>query len=285
MGISIVTPSLEQGRFLGEALESVRRQSSACAEHLVVEHLVYDGGSTDETVPLLRSLQGRNGWSHVRWCSGADGGQSAALNRGFAEAKGEIVGWLNADDRYRAGCFERVARAFREHPEVDVFYGDYAVIDERGELLRVRREIGFNRFVLKYHRVLYIATAATFFRRRVFTAGHRLRDDLHLAMDYEFFLRLEQAGYRIERLPAVLADFRVHAASKSQTRTRGQLEEKREILRSRLAGERGMGRARLLLLPGLEAAAALRRWGEKALRGHYLLQYLEPADGVESRGR
>lgn len=274
MLISIVTPSLDQGRFLREALESVRRQSYACAEHLI-----YDGGSTDETVPLLRSLEGCSGWSHVRWSSGADGGQSDALNRGFAEARGEIIGWLNSDDRYRAGCFEQVARAFAENPHVDVFYGDYTLIDELGEVLRVRREIGFNRFVLKYHRVLYIATAATFFRRRVFEAGYRLKNDLHYAMDYEFFLRLAQAGYRIEQLPELLADFRVHRASKSCSMTRVQLEERRGILRSVLAGERGMGKVRLLL-PGLEVAAALLRWGEKALRGHYLVPYLAPGESA-----
>lgn len=281
MGISIVTASLDQGRFVREALESVRRQSSVCAEHLLVEHLVYDGGSTDETVALLQALEGRAEWRHVRWSSGADGGQSAALNRGFAEAKGEIVGWLNADDRYRAGCFERVARAFAENPDVDVFYGDYTLMDEWGKVTRVRREIGFNRFVLKYHRVLYIATAATFFRRRIFEDGYRLKDELHYAMDYEFFLRLAQAGYRIERLPEVLADFRVHAASKSSRMTRVQLEERRGILRKALAAEQGMGRVRRMLVPGLQAAAALRRWGEKALRGHYLVQYLAAVDGDE----
>src|SRR5580692_10825868 len=139
--ISIVTPSFNQGCFLGEALESVQLQ-----RHSGVEHLIFDGGSTDETVGLLHSLDGRADWSHVRWQSGPDGGQSDALNKGFAEAQGEIVGWLNSDDRYRPGCFDHVVKAFAENPDVDVFYGDYTIIDQNGSFLSVRREIGFNRF-------------------------------------------------------------------------------------------------------------------------------------------
>ncbi len=80
--ISIVTPSFNQGDFLVEALESVRIQN-----HPDVEHLVLDGVSNDGTLKLLQSLDGNRSWSHVRWQSGPDGGQSEALNRGFKMAE------------------------------------------------------------------------------------------------------------------------------------------------------------------------------------------------------
>jgi glycosyltransferase involved in cell wall biosynthesis len=265
MTISVVTPCLNQGRFLREALESVRRQSYPC-----VEHLVLDGGSTDETLPILESLAETNDWSHVHWSSGPDGGQSDALNRVFAQAKGDIIGWLNSDDRYRPGCFDHVVQAFADHPEIDILYGDYTLIGEDGEFLQTRREIEFDPFILLYHRVLYIATTATFFRRRIFEEGNWLRSDLHYAMDYEFFLRLAGAGYRIAHMPHLIADFRLHPQSKSCSMTQVQLREKQNIMRSFSSVP---GRSEAVLL-SLQVAAALMRWSQKMMRGHYLVQYL-----------
>lgn len=268
--ISIVTPSLNQGCFLGEAIESVRLQ-----HYPEVEHLIMDGGSTDNSIALLQSLDGQESWSHLRWHSGLDGGQSEALNRGFAQAEGDIIGWLNSDDRYRPGCFDHVVKAFAENPGVDVFYGDYASINQDGELLEVRREIEFNRFILLYHRVLYIATTATFFRRRIFAEGNWLKEDLHYAMDYEFFLRLAAANYCIRRLPGVIADFRLHPASKSCSMKQLQSLEKRNIMHgfSPIARQCDVPRLRSMALAALQIAAALMRWTEKMLRGHYIVQY------------
>lgn len=106
---SIVTPSFNQAAYIGESLESVQRQ-----RWTDVEHWVIDGGSRDGTVEMLRSYSGRHDWSHLRWISETDRGQSHALNKGFAAASGEIIGWLNSDDRYLPGCFERVARISRK---------------------------------------------------------------------------------------------------------------------------------------------------------------------------
>jgi glycosyltransferase involved in cell wall biosynthesis len=267
--ISIVTPSLNQGRFLGEALESVRLQN-----HPSVEHLILDGGSTDQTIPILQTLDGQSDWSHVHWESGPDGGQSDALNRGFAQAKGDIIGWLNSDDRYRPGCFDHVAKAFAENPDVDVVYGDFTVMSQDGIILRIRREIDFSRFILLYHRVLYIPTPSTFFRRRVFDDGYRLQPNLHYAMDYEFFLRLADAGYKFQHIPQVLADFRLHPESKTCSGELGQVREKRQVMLSvspisRRLSSPPLRRAAFL---ALQTIAALMRWSEKMLRGYYFTQ-------------
>jgi glycosyltransferase involved in cell wall biosynthesis len=264
--ISIVTPSFNQGRYLGEALESVRLQ-----HHSDVEHLVFDGGSTDTTIALLESVAGRSDGAHLCWLSGPDGGQSDALNRGFATAKGDIIGWLNADDRYRPGCFDHIVKAFAEDPDVDVLYGDFALIDQDGAVQKVRREIGFNRFILLYHHVLYIPTPATFFRRRIFEEGNRLKPDLHYAMDYEFFLRLADAGYRFQHIPRVVADFRIHPESKSCRMERIQSEEKRQIMRSisPLTTRIHSPRLRDIAFLGLQTTAGLMRWSEKLMRGYY----------------
>src|SRR4051812_3023478 len=110
--ISIVTPSFNQRAFLMEALESVRQQN-----HGNVEHLVFDGGSTDGSVELLQECSRRPEWAHLKWVSERDGGQSDALNKGFRMASGDLVGWLNSDDRYRPGCFDLVKKAEASAPD------------------------------------------------------------------------------------------------------------------------------------------------------------------------
>ncbi len=264
---SIVTPSFNQAAFIGEALESVQRQSWTDVEHLVI-----DGGSSDNTVATLKSYSGRQNWSHLRWASEPDRGQSHALNKGFAVASGDIIGWLNSDDRYLPGCFERVAGVFEEHPEADIVYGDYRFIDEHGKIQRIRREIEFSRFVLLYHRVLYIPTTTTFFRRRIFDRGHFLDEQLHFALDAEFFMRLARSGFCFRHLRALLADFRFQPDSKTCSSPQKQLEEKRRIMENYSSvlqalpwpmARRGLGGL-------LSSSAAALRYSEKLFRGCYL---------------
>jgi hypothetical protein len=186
-------------------------------------------------------------------------------------AEGDVIGWLNSDDRYRPGCFDRVAEAFRQHPEVDIVYGDYTWIDESGRISRIRREIEFSKFILLYHRVLYIPTTATFFRRRIFEHGHRLDESLHYALDFEFFVRLAARGYRFRHLPSILADFRFQPSSKTCITPHKQLEEVDKVMflyspvLRRLQGP-GFQLAASALL---RSAAATLRYGEKLLRGYY----------------
>ena len=279
--ISIVTPSLNQARFLGEAIDSVRLQRYP--QH---EHLVLDGASVDGSTDVLRHATETSAINTLWWRSSQDGGQSAALNEGFARASGDIIGWLNADDRYRPGCFEEVARAFALYPEVDVLYGDYTLIDEAGNHLAMRREIEFSRFVLRYHRVLYIPTTAAFFRRRIFDDGHFLSDSLHYAMDLDLFLRLSDAGYEFRHLAKVLADFRVHPSSKSvEFMDRQRAEHRSIVLRGTPIAERFQSmRIRSVAASALQIPAAAVRYGEKLLRGFYLPDE-PPQDTFETFGR
>jgi glycosyltransferase involved in cell wall biosynthesis len=264
--ISIVTPSFGQGAFIEEALLSVKEQN-----YPDVEHIVVDGASTDQTVEILRHYAARPGWEHLRWISEPDRGQSDALNKGFRMATGSIVGWLNADDRYRPGCFATITQGFAQHICADVLYGDYTWMDEKGHIKDVRREIEFSRFVLSYHHVLYVATVSTFFRRRVFEDGNFLDVNLHYAMDYDFFLRLAEKGYHFQHLPAVLADFRWHAQGKSTAHSDGAVAEHYmlTVMHSPLLrGIQGTLRQKLTLAV-LRCAAKGLRYTEKLLRGYY----------------
>ena len=261
---SIITPSFNQAAFIEEALASVQRQQ---VDH--VEHWVIDGASTDGTVDLLSRYSAAG--DNLRWISEPDRGQSDALNKGFSRATGDIVGWLNSDDRYRHGCFEQVAKAFQEHPEVDIVYGDYTWINEHGRVLRIRREIEFNYFVLLYHRVLYIPSTATFFRRRIFEEGNRLNEAWQYAMDFDFFLRLATRGYRYRHIPAILADFRFHQHSKTCATPQKQLEEVNTIagLYSPLLNRAQTPAKRRVTLAMLRSCAGALRYSEKLARGYY----------------
>jgi glycosyltransferase involved in cell wall biosynthesis len=264
--ISIVTPSFNQGCFIGEALASVRLQNYANWEHLVA-----DGASTDDTVDILRTLTEEGAQSNLSWVSEPDSGQSQALNKGFRNANGEIIGWLNSDDRYRPGCFEQVAKAFEENPEIDIIYGDYLIVDESGKLLQIRREIEFNEFILRYHHVLYIPTTATFFRRRVFDENNWLSENLQYAMDLEFFIRLSARGYRFKHIPEVLAEFRLHPDSKTCSFSDKQRMEHQQVILAAMSTLRSMKSLRLkkTVLFLLWCVACGKRYSEKLLKGYY----------------
>ena len=266
LSFSIVTPSFNQAAFIEDALKSVRRQRLH-----EVEHWVIDGGSTDDTTDLLRRYSDSGSGKGLQWISEPDRGQSDALNKGFSRATGDIVGWLNSDDRYRDGCFERVAKVFEQHPDIDIVYGDYTWIDEQGYVFRVRREIEFSHFILLYHRVLYIPSTATFFRRRIFEEGNRLNEHWQYAMDFDFFLMLAGRGYRYRHIPAVLADFRFHQNSKTCATPHRQLEEVDSIagLYSPLLNRLQRPATRRATLAMLRSCAGALRYSEKLLRGYY----------------
>jgi glycosyltransferase involved in cell wall biosynthesis len=264
--ISVVTPSFNQADFIGEALASVQFQNYRNCEHLVI-----DGMSTDGTVDIFNNLEWDKKQADIFWISERDSGQSEALNKGFKLAKGDIIGWLNSDDRYRAGCFDYVTQAFADNPEIDIIYGDYLVVDKSGKVLQIRREIEFDRFILLYHRVLYIPTAATFFRRRIFDENNWLDEKLHYAMDFEFFVRLAARGYRFKHIPELIADFRLQPASKTCSfPDRQRMEHQQVILASAPILRRfNSSRARRGVLSLLRSIACIKRYTEKMLRGYY----------------
>lgn len=264
--ISIVTPSFNQARFIDETLTSVQSQGYSNYEHIII-----DGMSVDGTLEILHNRFSNNDETNVFWLSEPDTGQSEALNKGFRLAKGEIIGWLNSDDRYQPDCFEHVVRAFRDNPEIDILYGDYCLIDESGEILKVRREIEFNAFILRYHRVLYIPTTATFFRRRIIDENNWLDEKLHYAMDLEFFIRLSERGYRFMHLSRVLADFRLQPSSKTCASPDKQRAEHRQIIimTSPLLYNLQSSHLKTITLSFLRLLAGVKRYSQKLRRGYY----------------
>ena len=203
MKFSVITPSYNQGRFIARTLASVALQA---APGLEIEHLVMDGGSSDETLAVLARHP-------VRWVSGPDDGQADAVNKGICASDGEVIAWLNSDDIYRPGAFARVAAFLEAHPEVDVVYGmaDHIDVDDRLLSAYPTEDWDFERL----QQTCFICQPALFFRRRVVEAQGLLDPALHYCMDYEYWLRLGRAGLRFAYLRHKLAGSRMYAENKT----------------------------------------------------------------------
>ena len=235
--IPIVTPSYNQGQFLEETILSVLNQ-----DYPNLEYMIVDGGSNDDSVEIIKKYADRLAY----WVTEPDRGQSHAINKGFRQATGDILAWLNSDDTYLPYTLQTVGQFFAEHADVDMVYGDQVDIDETGSTFRATRSLDFNKFAL-LSRAGAISQPTSFYRRRVWEELGGLDESLHLTMDYEFFLRIAFAGYRIVRIPQYLAKFRYHDASKTvvgKTKT-NQHNEAMEHIQGRYRGawSRGMLRS------------------------------------------
>jgi len=205
--ISLVTCSFQQGRYLGQALRSVLDQGYP---HL--EYIVIDGGSTDDSVNVIK----RHESALAYWVSEPDRGQTDALNKGFAHASGDICGWLCSDDLLLPGALHAVGEFFSENPATLAVYGDALWIDAQGRLLRPKKEMDFNRFVLLYDHN-YIPQPSMFWRRSLYEAVRGLDPQFDLAMDADLWERFS-ATTRIAHMSRYLSCMRCYPQQKTRSR-------------------------------------------------------------------
>jgi len=220
--VSIVTPSYNAARFLSESIESVLAQS-----YPRIEYVLMDGGSSDATPVVLDRYRDRV----ARVSSRADAGQAEAINTGIASTAGEIVAFLNADDRYLPNAVEQAVRAFEAHPDAGVVYGNAYHIDDRGATIGPYPTEDFDAARLK--RACFICQPAAFVRRDAFEAAGGLNPQLHYALDYDLWMRLAAAGKRFVRIEPFLAESRVHPASKSAGNRSAFYREVHAVLKRR----------------------------------------------------
>jgi glycosyltransferase involved in cell wall biosynthesis len=209
--VSVVTPSLNQGRFIRDAIESVLAQ-----DYPRIEHIVVDGGSTDETLDVLRS------YGHLRWVSERDAGQAEAVNKGFRMAEGEIYAWLNADDLYLPGAISTGVLALTETGAALV-HGGWRQIDEEGRTIRDNRPVPFD-LEAQLNERNAVSQPGSLFTREAFWAVGGLDHSFRYAMDYELWLKLG-ARFTVCHVDDVLGAYRLHPVSKTVAEPHGFVPE------------------------------------------------------------
>ena len=203
--ISIVTPSYMQCNFIEATIQSVLNQ-----DYDNLEYIVVDGNSTDGTGKIIEKYR-----SHLTGCiSEPDSGQANAINKGFKQSTGEIMGWLNSDDRLTLGTLHAVNHYFQKHPNIDVLYGHRIIINESNQ------DVG--RWIVPKHVkgcslwADYIPQETMFWRRRIWDAvDSHIDETLNFAIDWDLICRFEKAGARFARLNRYMGIFTTHNDQKS----------------------------------------------------------------------
>jgi len=202
--VSIVTPSYNQAKFLEEAIQSVLGQDYPSLEYIIV-----DGGSSDGSLEVIRRHADRLSW----WVSEPDQGQTDAINKGFAGAKGDIFGWLNSDDTYLPGAVSEAVAFLQSHKETGMVYGDVNLIDENGEVIGrfPARQTDYRRLRRGF---VHIPQQAAFFRAHLWQAVGPLDPTFYFAMDFDLWVRLARIT-RLHYHSRLWANFRLHGDAKS----------------------------------------------------------------------
>jgi glycosyltransferase involved in cell wall biosynthesis len=222
LSFSIVTPSLNQGRFIERTIRSVIEQG-----YTRLEHAVYDGGSRDETPTVLDRFADR-----LTIVREPDRGQADAVNKGIRSTDGDVIGWLNSDDVYYPGALASVNELLSARPDVDVVYGGAHLVDATDRVLGAYYTEPWcpERLVER----CFLCQPAVFFRRRVVERFGDLDERLHYCMDYEYWLRLAAGGAVFEYLPAILAGSRLHEQTKTFSARLPLHQEINSMLRERI---------------------------------------------------
>ncbi len=202
--VSIVTPSFNQARYLEAAIRSVLSQNYPRLEYIIV-----DGGSTDGSQEIIRKYSDKLAW----WVSEKDKGQTEALNKGFARAKGDILAWLNSDDMYLPGAVTSAVKFFQDQSQPGLVYGDANFINESGQLIGKFHAAQTNLHLLRQGYV-HIPQQASFFRGELWRSVGPLDPTFYFAMDYDLWVRIA-ARSAVKYVPQTWANFRLHTAGKT----------------------------------------------------------------------
>ncbi len=207
MKFSVVTTSFNQGEFIRQTIESVQQQGTNDFEHIVV-----DGGSTDNTVEILKQ------YPHLQWTSGPDDGQTDALNKGLRRCTGDIIVWLNSDDWLPPNVFPEIATALETYP---VLVGECEITDRMGNTTYRVPNVSRTWFDMLKHWCPYsIPTQPSiFFKRSVLEEfrlpdGNFLDNELDFCMDFELWLRIF-SKYEFKKLDRVLSYYRMYETNKT----------------------------------------------------------------------
>ena len=207
--ISIVTPSFNQGKFIEQTIQSVLNQNYPNLEYIIV-----DGGSTDETVDIIKKYETQLSY----WVSEPDEGQTDAINKGFARCTGVIFNWINSDDYYEPAAFEKIATLFNSNPSMNVVCGkEWSFEDKKPDHKTLNAGSIIKQNVYETISVGIIDQPCTFFRKQAIDEFFPLHTALHYVMDKQLWwgYLLKYGQTNILQTDSIFTWFRLHAQSKS----------------------------------------------------------------------
>lgn len=234
MKFSIVTPSYNQGQFIGQTIESVLSQKG----DFEIEYFVMDGGSSDSTIEVLKKCDKEiasgkyskyNKGIKFYWQSEKDKGQSDAINQGLKKSTGDIVAYLNSDDKYVEGAFDKIRRGFEQNPDKIWLTGYCNIVNEQGEQIQSMIK-KYKNFWLRHYSYIkllvlnFISQPATFWKKGAVGKNGLFDESLHYTMDYDFWLRTGRLSDPII-IRDELADFRIYKSSKGGSQYLAQFKQ------------------------------------------------------------
>jgi len=233
--ISIVTPSLNQGEFLEECIDSILSQN-----YPNLEYIIMDGGSTDNSVEIIKKYD----QYLTFWQSQADGGHYAAVNAGFQKTTGNIMGWLNSDDKYHPDAFYKLAATFQQNKQVEWVMGIPTEWDRNGRHIHSqmqtplwsRKMLLDKQWVEQYQQLqhTWIQQESTFWTRSLWEkAGFKLQTNLNLAGDFELWLRFSRYA-PLYLLRSLIGGFRTYDTQRSKIYREQYFQEVKQIVQEEL---------------------------------------------------
>lgn len=234
--ISIVTPSFNQGQYIEETIKSVLGQKG----DFFIDYIIADGGSSDNTLAIMQKydelvkshqLRIKCLGIQYRFWSKKDKGQTDAINQGFKIAYGNILAWINSDDYFLPGSFQKIINTFNEE-EIDFLYGDcFKIYPNKQTLSKPNCEETWKTLL---SRGGSFEQQATFFTKKITEQVGYLDESLHYCMDYDLWIKIFQIG-KIKYLPEALAAFRIWQDSKTST-SQKKFDDERRMIAKRYGG-------------------------------------------------
>jgi glycosyltransferase involved in cell wall biosynthesis len=215
--ISIITPSYNQAQFIDDTILSVLNQNYKNFEHIII-----DGGSNDGTIEILQK------YSHLKWVSEKDNGQSDAINKGFRMATGDIIAWLNSDDYYEQNIFNEINQYFKMNENCYFLHGNITFVDRNKKVL-----LSSSCPVMSFKNLLnnpdIVRQPSCFWKRSILTDIGFINEKHHLVMDLEYFLRIGKK-YDFHYIANNISNFRLYSDGKSSKYLKRQFFELVKVL-------------------------------------------------------